>query len=837
MNIRLTVVLALLMCSLAAASQDSISLNRAKLTDPDVVIAPLQQGEEVVRVTINLYEPEGLNGSRDFRSRKSMSTFRDKIHTRQKEVMSGMSMDESFVRHRFENMPSFSAEVSESELRKLSNNPNVESIEPVIIVQQHLSQGISLMNAVAARSIYNGAGMSIAICDTGVDYTHPALGGGSFPNDKVIGGYDFGDDDSDPMPVDEAHGTCCAGIAAGDVINYGDYIGGVACGAKIYALKISPDSSGSASSDDMVAAWDWCVTHQNDDPDNPIMVISTSFGGGQYFSTCNSAYSSMTTAANNAVAAGITVLASSGNEGYCNAIAWPSCIGSVISVGAVYDASLGFVSYCVENDSCAEENTNYSCGDSSYFAATQTAYADVVCVYSNAASILDILAPSNDAYTPDIVGTDGYNTDTTANGGDYYSEFGGTSAACPYAAGAVAVIQSAAKEVTGSYLTPAEIRTLLTSTGDYIADEKIASIVKPRINVENAVLDVLRADPPQAYDVEVSTRNNIAVNIKLDAADDGLPYPPGEISYIITSLPNHGELTDPRDSDALIESVPYTLLGPEVDYTPYSGCDAPATFTYIVNDGGVEPEGGDSNEAAVTVDITDILLENDFEEGVGIFTIDNTYGNGSGLWHLSNSCDSELSGHSPAMSIHYGADDFCDYDSGNTEGVAESNIITLPDFGKITLQFNYFLETEGYPGYDVAKVEISRDGASYILLASNQAGTLGDPTDGWLSKSIDLSDYAGSDVRIRFHFKSVDEYFNTFAGYYIDDVEILAPSYESVEGDMEPDCDVDTDDLGIIIVNWLASCGDCDGADLDSSGIVDLVDLASLAANWLVGAE
>ena len=48
----------------------------------------------------------------------------------------------------------------------------------------------------------------------------------------------------------------------------------------------------------------------------------------------------MTTAAANAVAAGITIFASSGNDGYCDSMGWPACISYVNSVGAVYDANI-----------------------------------------------------------------------------------------------------------------------------------------------------------------------------------------------------------------------------------------------------------------------------------------------------------------------------------------------------------------------------------------------------------------------------------------------------------------------------------------------------------------
>ena len=57
-----------------------------------------------------------------------------------------------------------------------------------------------------------------------------------------------------------------------------------------------------------------------DDPTNPILIISTSFGGGQYFSACNTSWPLMATAATNAVSNGITVFCSSGNDGWCDSM-------------------------------------------------------------------------------------------------------------------------------------------------------------------------------------------------------------------------------------------------------------------------------------------------------------------------------------------------------------------------------------------------------------------------------------------------------------------------------------------------------------------------------------
>ena len=62
-----------------------------------------------------------------------------------------------------------------------------------------------------------------------MDYTVASLGGGGFPNAKVIGGIDIADNDSDPMDC-EGHGTEVSGVAAGPRAWRPD--------AKIVAIKV-----------------------------------------------------------------------------------------------------------------------------------------------------------------------------------------------------------------------------------------------------------------------------------------------------------------------------------------------------------------------------------------------------------------------------------------------------------------------------------------------------------------------------------------------------------------------------------------------------------------------
>ncbi|NLX12320.1 MAG: hypothetical protein GXY44_01520 [Phycisphaerales bacterium] len=166
-----------------------------------------------------------------------------------------------------------------------------------------------------------------------------------------------------------------------------------------------------------------------------------------------------------------------------------------------------------------------------------------------------------------------------------------------------------------------------------------------------------------------------------------------------------------------------------------------------------------------------------FDNGMDSFIIDNNYGTGRGLWQYSGSCKAEIHGHSYSRTLaYYGGD--CAYDSGSTEGVVTSPPIDLAKYPTLAvLSFNYYLETEGHPSdWDFAFVEISENDGPFVTVAHNDESlglvTLQDPSNGWKTATVDLSAMAASVIQIRFHFQTVDEWANHFAGFYIDDVRI-----------------------------------------------------------------
>jgi len=93
-----------------------------------------------------------------------------------------------------------------------------------------------------------GSDIVIAVIDTGVDYTHPDLGGCLGPSCKVIGGYDFGDDDNDPMDQ-LGHGTLVAGTIAAD-----GRLKGTAPKARLLAYKVLPTLTTTTATSDVLLA-------------------------------------------------------------------------------------------------------------------------------------------------------------------------------------------------------------------------------------------------------------------------------------------------------------------------------------------------------------------------------------------------------------------------------------------------------------------------------------------------------------------------------------------------------------------------------------------------------
>jgi len=352
--------------------------------------------------------------------------------------------------------PLVSGKITKKAFERLKDDPNIESIMLEPEMKIFLPQTTVLINATKTWNLQvsgtnlTGAGETVCVIDTGVNYSNINLGGCFGTGCRVVDGYNFLNDNSDPMddggqePL--GHGTFVAGIIAAN-----GEITGVAPDAKIVALKACSNADGLCNAIAIQDSIKWCV--DNSDVYN-ISVISMSLGGGLYTNYCDSS-SIYTSLINNATAKNITVVAATGNGASTTAIADPACIQNVTSVGMTYKSNGGSCDWT-------------TCTDSS------TAIDQVVCL-SNRNNITDLFAPGA-LYIQSL----------PLSGTCCLSSKGGTSYATPHVSAAVAILQQYSRLQRNKDYSVVEINAILKDNGKQIYDNA-TGLNFSRIDIYNSI--------------------------------------------------------------------------------------------------------------------------------------------------------------------------------------------------------------------------------------------------------------------------------------------------------------------------------------------------------------
>ncbi|HXS99187.1 MAG TPA: S8 family peptidase [Elusimicrobiota bacterium] len=170
--------------------------------------------------------------------------------------------------------------------------------------------GVARVNAPAAWSSGQGAGVKVAVIDTGIDCTHPDL------KCDFSAGTNIVNPGAEPMD-DNEHGTHVDGTIAGR--GKGGPLG-VAPQATLIPVKVL-DADGAGSLSDIVAGINWAAQ-------NGVDVINMSLGGP-------AGSAALQRAVKQALAAGVVIVAAAGNSGpNPDTVGFPGGYPGVIAVAA-----------------------------------------------------------------------------------------------------------------------------------------------------------------------------------------------------------------------------------------------------------------------------------------------------------------------------------------------------------------------------------------------------------------------------------------------------------------------------------------------------------------------
>jgi hypothetical protein len=555
-------------------------------------------------------------------ARGSMRSRAAALANAQSSVLSELQQSNATRVHGFQMINALAATVSKSEVTRLAAHPLVKAVVPdrVIKATTRVREGVAAGGSAAAAAAgtasansafcntlepqalqltntafldptvpqaqlvrdgngryVTGEGVKVAYIADGLD---PTLAGFTRTDGKPVF-FDFQNFDGDPAGTPTAGGEAfgdASSIAAQDTPNgkvltfditqfeasagpslptpCNIRIRGMAPGARLAGLNVF-SSLGYTTTSSFVQAIEYAVI--NDDVD----VINESFGGNPYPDNDDDPISLADRAA---VAAGVTVVASTGDAGTAGTLGTPATDSFVIAAGATTQyrlyAQMGYPAPIFTLK--GYENNNISAFSSAGFAQT-------------GARTVDVVAPGEDGWALCSTNAALYQDCSSFNGGPTpIEDFGGTSEASPLTAGEAAlVIQAYRSTHGGATPSPALVKTIIMSTATDIgapASQQGAGLINA-LGAVNAALSVGGGAHGQSV-----------LHYPTTASATDLPNTHESRTFTVT---NYGNA--PVHYTPSLEQISSPIAGATIGLTlPATGSEHAVSF---VNDTGAERTG------------------------------------------------------------------------------------------------------------------------------------------------------------------------------------------------------------------------------------------------------
>ena len=631
-------------------------------------------------------------------------------------------------------------------------NVKGQSRKSVIFVpdEREIEWGVSQVHADKVWEEFNvsGAGITVGIIDTGVNYKLPALKNAYKGYDKETDTFDtqyykdFVDGLGEPAasPTND-HGSHVAGTICG---REGDNLNqiGVAPAAKFISARAIGDQGGATA--DLLAAAQWMLEKKPD-------IINNSWGGdadnNEWFLEVAETWRKN----------GILAIFAAGNQGAgepvpgLGTIANPGNMPNVFAVGA--------------NDINKKLGTFSKKGPSAF------------------SSIKDKIKP--DVVAP---GVQVRSVDASGN----YVSWNGTSMAAPHVAGVAALIKSANKN-----LTPEQIEKLMIDTAEPLTDNKFNKA--PNMAYGNGLVN--------AYDAIAVMKGREMGSITGHIFKNGEDKRKAKV--VITSqdmayVGREYKVSAQIDDDVAVKSAKLQYKSAtdndfkEEDMTLESGDTKSGVYSFMI--AGTALKSGNLTIKVKATDFADneteaensvtvkggitLPWEWDFENGTDGFILENR-------WKVT---DKPSSGEPPMQN---GSSSYVGIDAGRS--VFEKNTssyLYLPPIdlsnatgNKVALTLD---EYKGFTGISVAKIEASADGKNWDLIHNVELRpdiTLDQRQ--WENNSYDLSKYKGqtNPLLIRFYFHGHDS--DKGCGWYLDNIKLdygtakKPPVVEELKGELD----------------------------------------------------